>query len=403
MVETAKALIADGKTELASRHLGRYLQSDPDHVEATALLAGIQADTAANRMQILAAARLFNKVLVREPDGPQSQAARRRLAELYIAYSDQVIDIPASELKGEAEIGPRYRSAEAIVREMIGRGDDGAAAHRILGSALEGMAGRTTRRPYAPPPSTRRPGTSHPKDVEIGVRLARLLRDRMGDDAAGDAAMARLLKIRPDAEARLARSIFPPQPPAGGRGPGRRRDRGSAEAGPGRPARAPGRGPRRDGRNDTAAARRCLKALGSDGPFVLRFLRGMVDLAESHPFDAIESPRKDLVMTGGTDADLTWWLAFIDLQLNRVAEARPLMIQYRRVGGDAGDAPYHFLLGILDFQLSRYAPALEKLEYAENHRLVASLRDKLELWMGKCYGRSAGSPRRWRPTAGPAG
>ena len=71
----------------------------------------------------------------------------------------------------------------------------------------------------------------------------------------------------------------------------------------------------------------------------LRIVQGMIDLAENRPDEAIESWQEGLVATGGTNADLTWQLAYIQLEMGRLAEAEPLIQQHRRLTGGASRPP----------------------------------------------------------------
>ncbi len=52
--------------------------------------------------------------------------------------------------------------------------------------------------------------------------------------------------------------------------------------------------------------------------------------------------------TGGTDPDLTFQLAYALLQMERIADARPLIDQYRRLKGDPKEPTVLFLEAILD-------------------------------------------------------
>ena len=88
------------------------------------------------------------------------------------------------------------------------------------------------------------------------------------------------------------------------------------------------------GRFDTAGARRHLAAIPAaqqDGLPEVRYYRGMVENLEQHADIAVEEWRKGLAATGGTDLDMTWWLARTLIELGRIGEARPLVAQFERL------------------------------------------------------------------------
>ena len=60
---------------------------------------------------------------------------------------------------------------------------------------------------------------------------------------------------------------------------------------------------------------------------------GIVALYENKADDAIESWSRGLKIAGGSDAELSWRLAYVLLQLGRVEDAEPLISQFRRVVG----------------------------------------------------------------------
>ena len=69
-------------------------------------------------------------------------------------------------------------------------------------------------------------------------------------------------------------------------------------------------------------------------------IQGMIELAENRPDEAIESWQEGLIATGGNEPpSLTWRLAYIQLQLGRLGEAKPLIQQHRRITGGTEPTP----------------------------------------------------------------
>src|SRR5262249_24935404 len=83
-------------------------------------------------------------------------------------------------------------------------------------------------------------------------------------------------------------------------------------------------------RPDAAEARIHLAAIPEGKRRDLRYmiLQGKIGLAERRPDDAIRAWRAVLVQTGGTNEMLTWELAEVLLEGNRVTEAEPLIEQF---------------------------------------------------------------------------
>ena len=100
-----------------------------------------------------------------------------------------------------------------------------------------------------------------------------------------------------------------------------------------------------------------------------RLVEGLIALGNNRHDDAIESWRRGLEASGGTDADLTWQLAYILLDLGRVDQADPLIRQHRRLSGNVPGTteptPRHrFLEGLALLKRNQPAPALEELRKA---------------------------------------
>src|SRR5690606_6444313 len=108
--------------------------------------------------------------------------------------------------------------------------------------------------------------------------------------------------------------------------------------------------------------------------------RGLIDLARDQPDMAIESFRRGLEVSGGSDADLTWQLAYILTDLGRLSEAEPLIRQHRRlVGGEEPPARHRLLQGLYYIANGEPDRALDELRAARfqidagNERFAAQI------------------------------
>ena len=90
-----------------------------------------------------------------------------------------------------------------------------------------------------------------------------------------------------------------------------------------------------------------------------------IDFGEEHPDEAVESWRKCLMTSAGTDAETSWWLAYALIQIGRVAEAKPLIGQYRRLAG-LESPKLRFLEAVLDEQLLQLPGPLQPGDIANN-------------------------------------
>ena len=84
---------------------------------------------------------------------------------------------------------------------------------------------------------------------------------------------------------------------------------------------------------DFAEARRNLEAVPKEyrDTLAVREFEGRLEVTRAHPELAAESWRKALISVGGLNADLTFLVAYLELQLDRVAEAEPLIAQLGRL------------------------------------------------------------------------
>ena len=383
----ARAEAADKRVAEALRRLDHYLKVEPRDPEARQLQARLMAEAARTPEEALHAGKVNEQLLNLEPEGPEAQAARRRLVELYVRYSDVTRNSALSRTAPEFVIAElHYHAAEKHARALLARGADDASAHRALATALDGLAvpGDTAAltEAVAEYEAARR---RDPKDPAVAERLARLCRERLKDPARAQRVLDDLVAAEPDsADVRLVRfRDFLRQ---------RKDDLAAREI-----EQAARISPQdlairltaaSDAlrRGDIVAARRHLAAVpfSKRDDLRVRVLRGLVDFGEEHPEDAIDGWRQCLMTIGGTDAELTWWLGYALLQLGRVAEARPLVARFRQLEGDDSQPLYRVLRALLDERLGRPARAIRDLEWAQS-RISDPWQEKLQLALGRCY------------------
>ncbi len=382
-----RALVEEGRGGLALQHLDQYLTMAPEDVEALDIQAELLAKLASSPGQILHAAQVNDRLLRLDPDGPDRDATRRRLVQLYVLYSDlyhssalfqDVPELAAGEL--------RYRAAEAIARQLIAKNPDDPEAHRLLGMALEGMASPDNPKAVAEVVAQYEKALKlDPGDLEAAGRLARLLAEDRKDPAAAERVLDALLAARPDApEVRLLRYRYFRQR--------RRFDPAAAEIeaatrlAPDDPAVRLTAAEDALQRGDPAVARRHLEALGSEhrDDLRVRMLTGLIDFSEERPLDAIDEWRQGLIATQGTSADLTWWLSYSLLRLGRVEDAKPLLNQYLRLVGDETDPRLLLLRALMAESSGQPAEAVQILEELQP-KLGGPLQEKLYLALGRCY------------------
>ena len=114
-------------------------------------------------------------------------------------------------------------------------------------------------------------------------------------------------------------------------------------------------------------------------------------LYENRSSDAVESWSRGLAETGGTEADLSWRLAFVLLQLGRVDQAEELIQQFRRLVGNPGGGSSseinpmaRYLEALKSLKLNRPLDCLDELAKARL-KIPASLQPQFYLTMGQAY------------------
>ena len=392
-MEAATKLYESGDADLAIRHLSQHLIAWPADVDALELKGRILYKTASSIEQIYDAGRLHEQLLRVAPDAPFSQDARRRLVELDVGYSDVMRDAQIStQFMNELYArNVRYRAAEEVARQLIERGGRKPSDYLLWARALDGMA--------VPGDSAALAGAVKqyqnvlamtPDNVEAAERLAMLYQGRMKDPARAELVLNELIKAAPKSvKARLARHKLYVKLHL--------TDKAANEL-----EAASGLDPTENEfldlmiasaefllrKGDTQGARRQLarvsKKFENDKQAVLRMdmIRGLIDFEEEQPDDAIDVWRHGLEISMGTDADMTWWLAYALLQMNRVQESAPLFLQYQRLLSPS-DPRFQFLEAVLFERTGRPALALSLLE-SINQRLDPRYMGMVELARGRC-------------------
>ena len=94
-------------------------------------------------------------------------------------------------------------------------------------------------------------------------------------------------------------------------------------------------------KKDTKKAREHLEAVdeADRSDYRYRLTEGILGLQENRADEAIESWSRGLMLTGGSDSQLSFRLAYILLALGKVDEAEPLIDQFRRLVGGATPRP----------------------------------------------------------------
>jgi tetratricopeptide (TPR) repeat protein len=434
-------LVEARQPELALRHLGRYLDEQPDDADMLFLQARLLAEQAADIPALERAGLLHDRLLRQYPDHPEVDDTRARLAELYILLSDayrQNFDLLRDPERGALEY--RYRAAAQIARDLITRRRDDPRAHFLLGRALEGLVtpaadeelqgaiesysdslerfGRQlpaleralaeAERALAEVPDGEQEGLSRAVAkaevdraaeafdeatgglAEVASRLARLYRDRAGDPEKAEEVLDLLVSARPDdIRLRLARyeyyrELYDERQAAAELQEAMKLAPEDLSVRLTAARHALHRG-------DPAAARAHLEAAprtedpGEDA--VRRLVGGMIDFAEDRRILAMDRWQDALVDVKGTNEELTWWLAYVQIRLGRIDNALDLIKRYWALsGGENGQPRLQLLLALLDEQLGNHKGAIDVLErLRRDSRVAGPVRDQAILALGRCY------------------
>ena len=352
------------KTDLALRNLNQYMATHPPDMETLELKAELMDKQPVPTEQLLAVAQVYESMLRLTPKGPESQKLRRRLVDLYIRFGDMLrTAVLTGEIKSDmATQASRYNVAKSHALRLIDEGAQDPEAHRLLAMALDSLAGPgQTEALNAAVREYRLALQGDPTDVTAARRLADLYVDRMKDPARAERVLDDLLKALPDSvETRLVRHKFFVR---------LRRD-AKAEAeleaatklAPDDASVLLSAAEDSLRRGDTEGARKQLEKVPDRLRDDVRFkmVEGLAEFGDERPDSAVRVWREGLRTSGGTDVEMTWWLAYALLEMDRIDEARPLIEQYARL---VGPTPLLGFLRAVQFERTgRPAPAAQLLD-----------------------------------------
>ena len=386
-LDQAKASETSGNIDLALRHMERYVAAWPDDLPGLEYQAKLLTMTARSDQQVLAASQANDKVLRLDPDGKDRQETRRALAQLYIRLSDNMRQEAALRKEsGEETSELRYLAAEKVARALITNGANDAEAHRLLALALEGGITNGNNKSLDEAIAEYRKAMElDPKDTIAPERLAFLQATAKKDPAAAESTMDALLKGQPESiPVRLARYRFysrmSNQPKA------TTEIRAAATLAPKDADVQAAAAQDAIQRRDFDQARQYLNTIAGDenNQLKTRYLRGMLELNEKHPDEAIDEWRRGLMAVGGTDVELTWQLAHALIQLGRLNEARPVISQFQRIGGPNRESMGRFLRALYDQKTGHSRPAIKELNRIAD-QVPPGLRPEVYLALGRSH------------------
>ena len=383
ILKEAKSSLAAGRADLAISYLNRFLTLEPDSLEALDLKSKILSDAAREENGYNEAIKAHSQLLSRlkDPGDPAYFGSRKRLIEL--------------QLRSQ-----RYRAAEASAQELLKFAPDDPEVFRLMARALEGsgsLAQGETKDLENAVRFYEKAEAKKPGDILGGERLAQLYRTRFNDIKQASRIMDDVLRYNPkSAPARLARYRFflSLNEPAAVEKAMREVDEAIRLAPKELETRLVAAETAAQ-RGDTKAARLHLQQIDPKPVNDLRvkLVEGLIELNESKIDDAIQSWRSGLVMTGGNDAELTWRLAHVLLQLGRVKDAEPLISQYRRlVGGEEPSPEYRYLVALVYLKQARTGDAIKELE-AIRYKIDKAIEGQLYFALGQCYEISRDVPK----------
>ena len=383
----AEASEKAGNIDLALQNMNRYVAAWPDDLPGLKYHAKLLAQTPQSIPQLMGAAQANERVLRLDPDGPESQEVRRRIAKLYIQYSDarrRFAEI--NKEYGSESSDLRYRSAVNVARQLIAKGGDDAEAHQLLAMALEGMVSPGDPKILDESIAEYRKAIAlNPTDTIAPERLAALQLTEQNDPTAAEATLDAMLKANPKSvPARLARYRYFVRH----REPSKSLVEmdAASELAPQDPAVQAEAALDAIQRLDYTNARKHIDAIPATeaNELQIRNLRGSLDLSEQHPDQAVEEWRKGLLAVGGTSADLTWRLAYTLIELGRLSEARPLVTRYQGLAGDAGETNARFLRALYEQRGGHPASAIRDLNRIID-QIGSAYKPDLYLTLGRCH------------------
>lgn len=403
LVDESKEALAAGDAGRASRlvnralqHLDRYLEHFPDDQEMLFLQARLMADRATGSGPLgERVARMHQRLLARFPDHEEADEVRVRLADLYIQMSDQIrIDYGRLGLTEQGVGQLRYDAAMSLIQQLdpeeprtqalLGKTQEGqgnypeavAAYEKALERYLEDL-----------PPEIDDEDENAKGVTEVAWNLARLHRDRQNDPEAAEEVLNRFASARPNSvDALLTRFFFFQEA----------RDSRATQAleealrrFPDDPAVLVTAVERALEFGDTITARARFEAIPEDyrrdQPRRIAMLGGLIDHYEQQNEQALDQWREGLKLVGGTDADLTWWLAYVSINAGKFDEVDRLIEQFERLSGD--DDPRHqFLQALIAKARGQIPTAVTILEDLHNRAGVGDLvRTRTIQTLASCY------------------
>ncbi len=404
-------LVASGRVETALKHLFSYVALYPDDLEMLRLQADLIGERATSieelRMAILLHQRLLR--IDDERSVEELDPIQLRLANLMIRYSDLYRSgIGLTGLPELATPGELYQAAERVARQVVERRDQDPDAWRTLGMALEGLMTFSnldeSEELAEAIESYQKALELDPGDLVAGERLSLLLRDRLDDPDHASEVIDRLVEARPDevdpllVQYRHLRGLYREAEAADVL------DR-AMEIDPKDRQLLISAAEFAIHRGDPVEAREYLDSINleeegghndseEDDPSVgdpeaeefrirVQLLRGLISLAQKDLEQAIDFWRSGLSLAKGTDHELTWWMAFIQIRLGEIDDAAPLMDQYQRLAGGTEDKPFLLLQALIDEQQGRPQQAVDLLQEIES-RLQGRLREEALMALGRC-------------------
>lgn len=404
----ARKLIEQKKTNLAIGYLNKYLELRPNDPEALTLKAELFADSATTLSEVNDAAKLLSQAIEGAADGSERRALRKRLIKLLVRVG-----------------APNWQpSAEAHAALLISKdGANDAEAYRLYGQTLEygGYLQKNDKVQYEKASAAYAKALKKdPTDILAVEQFGYLRRERMEDRKGAQDALDRVVELTakdPEKHSRalLARfrhhyAVFLNTKTSADE---RQQASTAAEAdvvaavkadSTDLEARLAAATFALTARGDTADARLHLENIPAEKRQTLRvkYLEGMIGLNDRDPDEAIQAWRAGLVMTGGTDEKLTSGLAEVLIESGRLAEARPLIEQFRRLTGgeisnprnreshEANDAKYHYLKGLALLKDNHPQEAITELELVRFKNLTDETTHKnmegyLYLTLGQAY------------------
>jgi tetratricopeptide (TPR) repeat protein len=386
----ARRLFDEGQTDQALATVKSYLDSWPEDYDGLGLIGELTARANSSTDQVMTGIDNIDKLLRFDPGSPARQEDRKRLVLLLIRLGDMVRAISDFRKSGLDKFEGRYQYANNIAEQRIKLGADDGEAHRLLAMTLErlALAGAPEFEAKAIK-EYQKALRKDPGDVISADRLAALRMERKDGQgkpelAGADQIIDNLVKARPrSVEARLLRARHFLKTG--------REERAKVDLETATKLDSTNLGIRLMAaalavrRGDATSAKRYLASIPeTDRVADYDILVAHCEMIEKRPDQAIDKLRKGLARTAGTDITLTFHLAYTLIQNGRMAEARPLIDQYRRLSGRRESPMSRFLEGVLRERSGRITSAIVELE-AAREEISEEWKVELELTIGRCF------------------